>query len=155
MSLEEQPFKVVFYFPVRCKLVSEWSEFHEVRVQSSGSIFEWILGKTQAWNYLLHGCIFKSQCIVRDIKPSYLAFRKPVELTLCPSPWNAEVCLSWFPFPSSSVPSPASFLCFSFQWIMDVILCNGLGIYCGMKTLSWLSLKTYKWQGLWNIPTYK
>lgn len=41
------------------------------------------------------------------------------------------------------------------QWIMDVLICNGLGIYCGMKTLEWLSLKTYKWQGLWNIPTYK
>lgn len=38
---------------------------------------------------------------------------------------------------------------------MDVLICNGLGIYCGMKTLEWLSLKTYKWQGLWNIPTYK
>lgn len=38
---------------------------------------------------------------------------------------------------------------------MDVLICNGLGIYCGMKTLKWLSLKTYKWQGLWNIPTYK
>lgn len=38
---------------------------------------------------------------------------------------------------------------------MDVLVCNGLGIYCGMKTLEWLSLKTYKWQGLWNIPTYK
>ncbi|EPY83871.1 hypothetical protein CB1_000521001 [Camelus ferus] len=37
---------------------------------------------------------------------------------------------------------------------MDVLVCNGLGIYCGMKTLEWLSLKTYKWQGLWNIPTY-
>ncbi|XP_032346299.1 phosphatidylserine synthase 2-like isoform X1 [Camelus ferus] len=41
------------------------------------------------------------------------------------------------------------------NWIMDVLVCNGLGIYCGMKTLEWLSLKTYKWQGLWNIPTYK
>lgn len=36
-----------------------------------------------------------------------------------------------------------------------MLVCNGLGIYCGMKTLEWLSLKTYKWQGLWNIPTYK
>ncbi|XP_034272606.2 phosphatidylserine synthase 2 [Pantherophis guttatus] len=45
--------------------------------------------------------------------------------------------------------------CWWDHWIMDVILCNGLGIYCGMKTLGWLSLKTYKWQGLWNIPTYK
>ncbi|KAL0629138.1 Phosphatidylserine synthase 2 [Plecturocebus cupreus] len=49
------------------------------------------------------------------------------------------------PTPATSCP----------QWIMDVLVCNGLGIYCGMKTLEWLSLKTYKWQGLWNIPTYK
>ncbi|KAG7243764.1 hypothetical protein CRUP_034556 [Coryphaenoides rupestris] len=41
------------------------------------------------------------------------------------------------------------------QWIMDVLLCNSLGIYCGMKTLGWLSMKPYQWQGLWNIPTYK
>ncbi|XP_068964050.1 phosphatidylserine synthase 2 isoform X1 [Petaurus breviceps papuanus] len=45
--------------------------------------------------------------------------------------------------------------CWWDHWIMDVLVCNGLGIYCGMKTLGWLSLKTYKWQGLWNIPTYK
>ncbi|XP_024843412.1 phosphatidylserine synthase 2 isoform X1 [Bos indicus] len=45
--------------------------------------------------------------------------------------------------------------CWWDHWIMDVLVCNGLGIYCGMKTLEWLSLKTYKWQGLWNIPTYK
>lgn len=44
---------------------------------------------------------------------------------------------------------------FSLQWIMDVLVCNGLGIYCGMKTLAWLSMKPYQWQGLWNIPTYK
>lgn len=43
----------------------------------------------------------------------------------------------------------------SLQWIMDVLVCNGLGIYCGMKTLAWLSMKPYQWQGLWNIPTYK
>ncbi|XP_045872072.1 phosphatidylserine synthase 2 isoform X3 [Meles meles] len=45
--------------------------------------------------------------------------------------------------------------CWWDHWVMDVLVCNGLGIYCGMKTLEWLSLKTYKWQGLWNIPTYK
>ncbi|KAG8515718.1 Phosphatidylserine synthase 2, partial [Galemys pyrenaicus] len=45
--------------------------------------------------------------------------------------------------------------CWWDHWIMDVLVCNGLGIYCGMKTLEWLSLKTYQWQGLWNIPTYK
>lgn len=46
-------------------------------------------------------------------------------------------------------------LLLSLQWIMDVLVCNGLGIYCGMKTLAWLSMKPYQWQGLWNIPTYK
>uniref|UniRef100_A0A8C5KV09 Phosphatidylserine synthase n=1 Tax=Jaculus jaculus TaxID=51337 RepID=A0A8C5KV09_JACJA len=45
--------------------------------------------------------------------------------------------------------------CWWDHWIMDVLICNGLGIYCGIMTLEWLSLKTYKWQGLWNIPTYK
>uniref|UniRef100_A0A6I8P780 Phosphatidylserine synthase n=1 Tax=Ornithorhynchus anatinus TaxID=9258 RepID=A0A6I8P780_ORNAN len=45
--------------------------------------------------------------------------------------------------------------CWWDHWIMDVLICNGLGIYCGMKTVGWLALKTYKWQGLWNIPTYK
>ncbi|KAM9376563.1 phosphatidylserine synthase 2 isoform 1-T2 [Pholidichthys leucotaenia] len=45
--------------------------------------------------------------------------------------------------------------CWWDHWIMDVLVCNGLGIYCGMKTLAWLSMKPYQWQGLWNIPTYK
>ncbi|KAJ3596403.1 hypothetical protein NHX12_002810 [Muraenolepis orangiensis] len=45
--------------------------------------------------------------------------------------------------------------CWWDHWIMDVLLCNSLGIYCGMKTLGWLSMKPYQWQGLWNIPTYK
>ncbi|KAM4018106.1 phosphatidylserine synthase 2 isoform 2-T2 [Anomaloglossus baeobatrachus] len=45
--------------------------------------------------------------------------------------------------------------CWWDHWIMDVLVCNGLGIYCGMKTLKWLSMKPYKWQGLWNIPTYR
>lgn len=37
---------------------------------------------------------------------------------------------------------------------MDCLLCNGLGIYLGMKTCKYLSIKTYHWRGLWNIPTY-
>lgn len=73
---------------------------------------------------------------------------------------GCSVCLSvrvpaHLPFRALRGFFPSLTAVFSFQWIMDVILCNGLGIYCGMKTLSWLSLKTYKWQGLWNIPTYK
>ncbi|KAF3855123.1 hypothetical protein F7725_023178 [Dissostichus mawsoni] len=58
-------------------------------------------------------------------------------LPLC-IPKSLQVCLSM-----------------EFTWIMDVLVCNGLGIYCGMKTLGWLSMKPYQWQGLWNIPTYK
>uniref|UniRef100_UPI00358E01CC phosphatidylserine synthase 2 isoform X2 n=1 Tax=Myxine glutinosa TaxID=7769 RepID=UPI00358E01CC len=45
--------------------------------------------------------------------------------------------------------------CWWDHWILDVLLCNGLGIFCGMKFLSWLSMKPYHWQGLWSIPTYK
>lgn len=48
VSLKAHPFKVVFYFHVRCKLVLERSEFPAVRAHSSGSVFGWILGKTQA-----------------------------------------------------------------------------------------------------------
>ena len=32
------------------------------------------------------------------------------------------------------VPSPL-------QWVMDFIICNGLGIYLGMKTCEYLSMK--------------
>jgi len=42
-----------------------------------------------------------------------------------------------------------------FQWIMDVIICNGSGIYLGMKTLNYLSMKPYHWRGMWNIPSYR
>ncbi|XP_069752789.1 phosphatidylserine synthase 2 isoform X2 [Narcine bancroftii] len=45
--------------------------------------------------------------------------------------------------------------CWWDHWIMDVFLCNGFGIYCAMKTLEWLSMKPYHWQGLWNIHSYK
>ncbi|XP_071551653.1 phosphatidylserine synthase 2-like isoform X2 [Panulirus ornatus] len=40
-------------------------------------------------------------------------------------------------------------------WIMDALLCNGLGIYCGLQSLKYFSMKTYHWRGLWNIPTYR
>ena len=41
------------------------------------------------------------------------------------------------------------------QWLMDVIICNGFGIFLGMKTLNWLSMKPYHWRGMWNIPSYR
>lgn len=38
---------------------------------------------------------------------------------------------------------------------MDALVCNGLGIYLGMKTLNYLRMKPYHWRGMWNIPTYR
>lgn len=38
---------------------------------------------------------------------------------------------------------------------MDALVCNGLGIYCGLQSLKYFSMKTYHWRGLWNIPTYR
>ena len=32
------------------------------------------------------------------------------------------------------------------QWVMDFIICNGLGIYLGMKTCEYLSMKV-SWRG--------
>ncbi|XP_064634708.1 phosphatidylserine synthase 2-like isoform X2 [Lineus longissimus] len=45
--------------------------------------------------------------------------------------------------------------CWWDHWIMDALICNGLGIYFGMKTLTYLSMKPYHWQGLWNIHSYR
>nr|XP_045618708.1 phosphatidylserine synthase 2-like isoform X1 [Procambarus clarkii] len=45
--------------------------------------------------------------------------------------------------------------CWWDHWIMDALLCNGLGIFCGLQSLKYFSMKTYHWRGLWNIPTYR
>lgn len=44
---------------------------------------------------------------------------------------------------------------FLFQWILDAIICNGGGIYLGMKTCEYLKMKPYNWRGLWTIPTVR
>ncbi|KAK3703282.1 hypothetical protein QZH41_019309 [Actinostola sp. cb2023] len=41
------------------------------------------------------------------------------------------------------------------KWILDVLLCNGIGTYLGMKTCDYLAIKPFHWRGLYNIPTYK
>ena len=41
------------------------------------------------------------------------------------------------------------------HWILDVIICNGGGTILGVYTLRWLSMKTYYWRGLYEIPTYR
>lgn len=45
--------------------------------------------------------------------------------------------------------------CWWDHWVLDVAVCNGLGIYLGLLTLKYFSMKTYHWRGLWSIPTYK
>jgi len=45
--------------------------------------------------------------------------------------------------------------CWWDHWLMDFLICNTLGIYLGMKTLNYLSMKPYHWRGMWNIPTYR
>ena len=45
--------------------------------------------------------------------------------------------------------------CWWDHWILDVLLCNGLGTLAGIITLRYLRLKEYYWRGLWNIPTYR
>jgi phosphatidylserine synthase 2 len=45
--------------------------------------------------------------------------------------------------------------CWWDHWIMDALICNGLGIYVGIKTLKYFQVKTYYWRGLWDIPGYK
>lgn len=45
--------------------------------------------------------------------------------------------------------------CWWDHWIMDAVVCNGLGIYLGMKTLNYLSMKPYHWRGMWNITSYR
>ena len=50
------------------------------------------------------------------------------------------------------------FLCQIFdwiQWILDVLVCNWLGLYLGMKTCEYFEMKQYSWQGLAEIPTLK
>jgi len=37
--------------------------------------------------------------------------------------------------------------------ILDILVCNGLGIYCGLLTCRALQMKEYDWTGLWKSPT--
>jgi len=45
--------------------------------------------------------------------------------------------------------------CWWDHWILDVIVCNGGGTIVGIYTLRYLSMKTYHWRGLYEIPTYR
>ncbi|KAJ1962691.1 hypothetical protein IWQ62_003447 [Dispira parvispora] len=45
--------------------------------------------------------------------------------------------------------------CWWDHWILDVLLCNWLGIYVGIKTCEYFEMKQYSWRGLRQIPTYR
>lgn len=45
--------------------------------------------------------------------------------------------------------------CWWDHWLLDVVICNGGGTVLGLLTLRYLSLKTYNWRGIYNIPTYR
>jgi len=45
--------------------------------------------------------------------------------------------------------------CWWDHWILDALICNGLGIYIGIKTLKYFQVKSYYWRGLWTIPGYR
>ncbi|KAF8572409.1 hypothetical protein P879_00708 [Paragonimus westermani] len=45
--------------------------------------------------------------------------------------------------------------CWWDHWIMDFLGCNMAGIWLGMKTLNYLSIKPYHWRGMWKISGYK
>jgi len=44
--------------------------------------------------------------------------------------------------------------CWWDHWLLDALICNGLGIYFGMLTCEYLKMKPYHWRGMWNIPSY-
>ena len=43
--------------------------------------------------------------------------------------------------------------CFWDQWIMDVLVCNGLGIEAGLYLCKYLEHKRYKWSGVLEVGT--
>ncbi|KAJ3062994.1 hypothetical protein HDU98_001129 [Podochytrium sp. JEL0797] len=45
--------------------------------------------------------------------------------------------------------------CWWDHWILDVLLTNWLGIYMGMKTCEYFSIKTYSWRSVNQIPSYQ
>ncbi|CAF1529748.1 unnamed protein product, partial [Didymodactylos carnosus] len=45
--------------------------------------------------------------------------------------------------------------CWWDHWILDALICNGGGIYLGLKTCEYLKMKPYNWRGMWKIPTVR
>ncbi|CAG0884763.1 unnamed protein product [Cyprideis torosa] len=45
--------------------------------------------------------------------------------------------------------------CWWDHWIMDALVCNGLGIFVGLIILNKFSMHRYCWRGLWKISSYR
>ncbi|KAJ1979177.1 hypothetical protein H4R34_002932 [Dimargaris verticillata] len=45
--------------------------------------------------------------------------------------------------------------CWWDHWILDVLVCNWLGIYIGIKTCEYFEMKQYSWRGIRQISTYR
>ena len=43
--------------------------------------------------------------------------------------------------------------CWWDHWILDVAVCNWLGIWMGLKTVKWLQMKSYSWRDISEIPS--
>lgn len=44
--------------------------------------------------------------------------------------------------------------CWWDHWILDVLVCNWLGTYLGMKSCEYFEMKHYSWRGIKEIPSY-
>ncbi|XP_075261292.1 phosphatidylserine synthase 2-like [Convolutriloba macropyga] len=45
--------------------------------------------------------------------------------------------------------------CWWDHWILDFVVCNGLGIWLGCLCLRYLNERNYHWRTLWSIPSMK
>ncbi|OMJ30094.1 Phosphatidylserine synthase 2 [Smittium culicis] len=45
--------------------------------------------------------------------------------------------------------------CWWDHWLLDVLICNWLGIYVGNRWCEYFEVKTYQWNGIRQIPTIK
>jgi phosphatidylserine synthase 2 len=45
--------------------------------------------------------------------------------------------------------------CWWDHWVLDFAVCNGLGIWLGIKTCEYLEMKSYHWRGLYKTPTIR
>ena len=43
--------------------------------------------------------------------------------------------------------------CWWDHWLLDVLICNWLGIWLGMRIIDWLRMKPYNWRDIQDIPT--